>query len=199
MPQSIPRLLVRRLSNAVLHEVSFQLGAGEIVCIRGASGAGKSRLLRAICDLDENRGEVRLDDTSREAIAAPRWRRLAALLPAESTWWEDTPGAHFSRQPPYPPEDLGLDAGILDQPMARLSSGERQRLALLRVLALEPRVVLLDEPTSNLDAENGRRMEELVQRHVATTDASVLWITHDAAQAARMGQRTLTMAAGTLT
>lgn len=198
MAHTPPRLLVRKLSNAVLREVSFQLAAGEIVCIRGPSGAGKSRLLRAICDLDENHGEVRLDDTSRETIAAPRWRRLTALLPAESTWWEDTAGAHFPRQPPYPPEDLGLEAGILHQPMERLSSGERQRLALLRVLALEPRVMLLDEPTSNLDAENGRRMEDLVRRHVAATDASVLWITHDGAQAARMARRTLTMDAGTL-
>lgn len=198
MPPPPPRLLVRRLSNAVLHEVSFQLAAGEIACIRGPSGAGKSRLLRAICDLDENHGDVRLDGTPREAIEAPRWRRLAALLPAESSWWEDTPGAHFPRPPPYAPEDLGLEPAILDRPMARLSSGERQRLALLRVLALAPRVALLDEPTSNLDAENGRRMEDLVCRHVATTGASVLWITHDAAQAARMGRRTLNMTAGTL-
>ncbi len=198
MTQSSPRLLVRKLSSAVLHEVSFELAAGEIVCLRGPSGAGKSRLLRAICDLDENHGEVRLDGTSRESIEAPRWRRLAALLPAESTWWEDTPGAHFPRHPPYSPQDLGLGAAILSQPMARLSSGERQRLALLRVLALEPRVVLLDEPTSNLDAENGRRTELLVRRHVDATNASVLWITHDASQAARVGRRTLTMDAGTL-
>ncbi|MDZ7751165.1 MAG: ABC transporter ATP-binding protein [Gammaproteobacteria bacterium] len=193
-----PRLLVRKLSSAVLHEVSFELAAGEIVCLQGPSGAGKSRLLRALCDLDENRGEVRLDDTPREAIEAPQWRRLAALLPAESSWWEETAGAHFPRPPPYPPEDLGLEAGILGEPVARLSSGERQRLALLRVLALDPRVLLLDEPTSNLDAENGRRIEDLVRRHAEATDASVLWITHDAAQAARVGRRTLTIDAGTL-
>ena len=196
MVPASPRLLVRDLRTPVLRGVSLEVAGGEIVCLQGASGAGKSRLVRAICDLDASTGEVTLDGVAREAIPAPRWRRAAAMLPTDSAWWTETVSAHFPAPPPYPLERLGLDPALYHQPVTRLSSGERQRLALLRVLALGPRILLLDEPTANLDAANRERMERLIRSHVEERGTGVLWITHDDEQARRVGDRILHMDAG---
>jgi ABC-type iron transport system FetAB ATPase subunit len=90
---------------------------------------------------------------------------------------------------------LGVAPELLSQPVARLSTGERQRLALARALARHPRVLLLDEPTGALDAESRDRAEALISEHCAR-GLSVLWVTHDPAQAARMSQRRLTLKKG---
>ena len=91
---------------------SFDLDAGECVAMRGASGSGKTQLLRAIADLDPNEGTVLLDGTPREAVPAPAWRRLIAYIPAEPGWWADTVGGHFADWAAAAPlaERLGLPA-----------------------------------------------------------------------------------------
>ena len=80
---------------------------------------------------------------------------------------------------------LGLPANCAQWPIERLSSGERQRLALLRAWQLQPRVLLLDEPTSALDAESTLQVEALLQTHLQQGGAIVL-VTHHQAQAERM-------------
>jgi len=85
---------------------------------------------------------------------------------------------------------------LLQQPVTHLSSGERQRLALLRVLANRPRVLLLDEPTANLDADNTRRVEQLITDYLNEQQAAALWISHDGAQCDRIASRTLQFSAG---
>jgi putative ABC transport system ATP-binding protein len=82
--------------------------------------------------------------------------------------------------------------------VARLSSGERQRFALLRLLANRPRVLLLDEPTANLDPDNVIRVEKLVATYMAAEGAGVLWVSHDPLQTTRVARRTLWMEAGRL-
>ena len=72
----------------------------------------------------------------------------------------------------------------------RLSTGERQRLGLVRALALRPRVLLLDEPTSGLDDTATEAVERLIRERL-DDGASVLWVTHDEAQARRLGRRSL--------
>jgi ABC-type iron transport system FetAB ATPase subunit len=91
---------------------------------------------------------------------------------------------------------LGLDEGILAQPITRLSSGEKQRLALLRLLANQPRVLLLDEPTANLDPDNVRRVEAVIEDYRRQQDAAVLWVSHDRQQAARVASRCLQLDSG---
>ena len=192
-------LAVRHLSRPGLDAASFDLAAGECLAISGPSGAGKSLLLRAIADLDPNEGELSLDRRSRDAMPAPAWRRLVTYLPAEPGWWADRVGDHFADWPAALPiaESLGLPPDCRDWPVSRLSTGERQRLALARALALAPRVLLLDEPTSALDPEARDAVESLIRRHL-DGGGGALWVTHDAAQAARVAQRSMTIEAGRL-
>ena len=87
---------------------------------------------------------------------------------------------------------------MLDEPVARLSSGERQRFALLRLLANRPRVLLLDEPTANLDPDNVTRVENLIAAYLSTEDAAVLWVSHDPLQISRVAHRRMRLEAGRL-
>ncbi len=167
------RLQVENLSGTCVHGVSLHLSAGKCVCLAGPSGAGKSRLLRAICDLDPSSGTVTLDGVAREAVPAPQWRRQVALLPPESSWWEERVGQHFSSSDAPDVTALGLSPSVMDQAVSRLSSGERQRLALLRVLCLQPKALLVDEPTANLDATNTARVEVLYFFDIALEQANV--------------------------
>ncbi|WP_448203314.1 ABC transporter ATP-binding protein [Azospirillum sp. sgz302134] len=190
-------LTVHGLSNRVLKPASFQLGDGECVAVQGPSGAGKSVLLRAVADLDPASGEVRLDGALREDMPAPDWRRRVTYLAAESGWWADRVGDHFTEpdRAARVIEALGLPGGALDWPVARLSTGERQRLALARALVQEPRVLLLDEPTGALDPEATERVEALLRDELAR-GVGVLIVTHAAAQADRLAHRRLHVDAG---
>ena len=184
--------------------VGFTLRGGEVLAVRGASGSGKSLMLRAIADLDPAAGEVTLDGVPRDRIPAPEWRRQVAFVPAESGWWDDRVGAHFSDDDGAPQavalgliEALGLDAAALDWEVQRLSTGERHRLAIARALARGPKVWLFDEPTGALDAEAAGRVEALIGKGRAE-GAAILMVTHDAGQAARLADRSLMMADGCL-
>jgi putative ABC transport system ATP-binding protein len=190
-------LRVRGLRRPGLEPVSLDLAGGECVAVQGASGSGKTLLLRALADLDPNEGQARLDGEPREAVPAPCWRRCVAYLPAEAGWWAETVGAHFRdwRAAAALVERLGLPAACADWPVARLSTGERQRLALARALELGPRVLLLDEPTSGLDPASAAAVEALVAERLAG-GAGVLWVTHDERQARRVARRRLLVEAG---
>ena len=146
-------LSVRHLSSAVLGPVSLEVAAGECVAVSGASGAGKSLFLRAIADLDANEGDVALNGVTRNTMPADAWRRHVALVPAESGWWADIVGEHFIAAPPDMGlmEALGLATEALTWTVARLSSGEKHRLAILRALSLRPKALLLVEPSASLD------------------------------------------------
>ena len=181
--------------------LSQRVAAGECVTISGPSGTGKTLLLRALADLDPHPGRVTLDGVDATTIPAARWRRRVGLLLAESPWWHERVGGHF----PAPDEAdlqlqaLGFNPEVLDWNITRLSSGERQRLALLRLLALQPQALLLDEPTANLDPENTARVEQLVRGYCIAANVPVLWVSHDAAQRARDADRKLQLSADGLT
>lgn len=192
-------LRIRGLTRAGLGPVDLDLEAGACAALSGPSGAGKSLLLRAISDLDPNDGRVSLDGAERSSMPAPEWRRKVGYLAAESGWWEDTVGPHFSDPERAAPllSRLGLDPGALDWPIERLSTGEKQRLALARLLELSPRVLLLDEPTAALDPDSRAAVEQIIQERLAG-GAAVLIVTHDQDQAGRLAARRLTMAGGRL-
>ncbi|SFU43125.1 ABC transporter [Methylobacterium sp. 174MFSha1.1] len=175
------------------------LEAGEACAVTGPSGAGKSVLLRMIADFDPSEGRVSLDGIDREAMAAPLWRRQVTYLAAEPGWWAEGVAEHFSADAParlaaeravllLPPEVFGW-------PVARLSTGERQRLALLRALAGHPRVLLLDEPTASLDPASVRGAEAVIEGRRAAGLIVVL-VSHDPAQVARLTTRRLAVAGG---
>jgi phosphate-transporting ATPase len=190
-------LHIRGLRRQGLELVSLDLAGGECVAVQGVSGSGKTLLLRALADLDPNEGEVWLDGERREAQPAPLWRRRVAYLPAEAGWWAETVGAHFRgwSMAATLVERLGLPPACADWPVARLSTGERQRLAFVRTLELEPRVLLLDEPTSGLDPNAAAAVEAIVAERMAR-GIGVLWVTHDEHQARRMARRRLLVQAG---
>jgi putative ABC transport system ATP-binding protein len=176
--------------------VSFDLQDGECVALQGPSGVGKTLLLRVIADLDPNEGTVRLDGTPREAMPAPLWRRRVTYLAAEPGWWADVVQDHFSGWDDALPlvTRLGLPCSCGPWPVQRLSTGEKQRLALVRALMLRSRVLLLDEPTSALDPASTAAVESLIAERISD-GTSVIWSTHDNAQARRVASRILVMGA----
>jgi UDP-glucose/iron transport system ATP-binding protein len=192
-----PFLSVRNLQTNLLKPASFLLSAGECIVIRGPSGGGKTLLLRAIADLDPNEGEVRWDGRDRATMSGPEWRRLVGYLPAEPGWWADSVGEHFTDWTASlaVARELGFPTDATDWPIARLSTGERLRLALVRALMVGPKVLLLDEPTAALDPVSVRAVETLIAARVRA-GLAVLWVTHDVQQAERVAVRQLVVSGG---
>lgn len=190
-------LTVRNLSRDGLAPVDLDLADGEAVAVLGPSGSGKTLLLRAIADLDPNEGEVSLDGQSRGAMPAPAWRRQVTYLAAEPGWWgtrpvEDFPDPEAARAVlPH----LGLEPKMLERPISELSTGERHRLALARVLVQAPRVLLLDEPTSGLDQDTTHAVEAVLRSQLEN-GASALFSTHDEALATRLASRLIRIRQG---
>ncbi len=193
------KLVARGLTGAAGGPFEFSLDQGEAMAITGPSGAGKSLLLRMIADLDPHEGFVSLDGVERARMAAPEWRRRVAYLAAEPGWWHDDTAPHFpdrSGAEALMP-DLALDVKLLDQPVHRLSTGERMRLALIRILLNQPAVLLLDEPTGALDPHATELVEAILLARLRA-GVSMMIVTHDMAQAGRLGARRHHLAAGVL-
>jgi putative ABC transport system ATP-binding protein len=185
-------LSVRDLRRPGLVSASFELANGECITVQGRSGSGKTLLLRAIADLDPSEGVVTLDGVSRDEILAPLWRRSITYVSTVPGWWAETVGAHF---PDWSTvlslvEKLGFPADCNTWPVQRLSTGERQRLGIIRAVVLRPRVLLLDEPTSGLDAAATVAVENLVTSQFKEGTSGV-WVSHDESQAQRVARRRL--------
>ncbi len=177
--------------------VSFELCGGEAIGIFGESGCGKTRLLRAIADLDPHDGSVSLDNAEAASISAPQWRRKVAYLPAESQWWFDSVRAHFKSLPQAQElHSIGLTTSILNAEVSHLSSGEKQRLSLLRALASQPSVLLLDELTAHLDAERTEFIENKVSTLMRDHDVAILWVSHNLEQLRRNCSEVMYMSTG---
>jgi ABC-type iron transport system FetAB ATPase subunit len=194
-------LVVRQLRSEFAGPFELNLGFGACAAITGPSGSGKSLFLRMIADLDPNEGRVWLQGIDRASLPAPEWRKRAAYVAAESGWWADTVIEHFaaSRRSEVAALSarLGLHAELLDASITRLSTGEKQRVSLVRALLPSPPVLLLDEPTGPLDEESVARVEALLTERMAN-GTSVLLVTHDPNQAERLGHQRYRMVAGQL-
>jgi ABC-type iron transport system FetAB ATPase subunit len=201
-PASPVRLAVRGLRSRFGGPFSFTLHAGECVAIQGPSGAGKSVLLRMLADLDPHEGEAVLDGRAASTMPAPEWRARVVYQAAEPAWWEATAGAHFKDADRAFVDSalaaLGLAPAVLYTDIDRLSTGERQRLALVRSLARRPGVLLLDEPTAALDPGSVAKAEALLRSALADGMAALI-VTHALDQAKRIAQRIFHLEAGTLT
>jgi ABC-type lipoprotein export system ATPase subunit len=191
-----PRLSVRDLQSPLAGPFALDLAPGGCAAIGGASGSGKSLFLRMLADLDPNTGEVSVDGVARTGVEPTAWRRTAPYVAAESGWWRERVADHFAPDQQAPAkalaERLGLAAELFDGPVQRLSTGERQRLAIIRALVLDSPILLLDEPTGPLDPESVRKVEAVLRERLDAGCAVVI-VTHDPSQAERLGARRFVM------
>jgi ABC-type polar amino acid transport system ATPase subunit len=193
-------LCVRRDARGVVRDVSFSASAGERVALMGASGSGKTTVLRAIAGLERpSAGSVATEGVGMVFQFHYLFAHLTAL---ENVWLAPV---HVRRQSRRAAEDrarlllekLGI-AHRADALPHELSGGEAQRVAIARALAVNPPVLLMDEPTASLDP--GRR-EELAAtlRDLSADGTTILIATHDAEFARRCAQRVLLIEEGALT
>ena len=182
-------LILNNVAVGTLEGVNLSLQGGDVVCVSGPSGSGKSRLLRAVADLDPHQGTVALDEMQQESVPGHRWRGQVMMVPADSQWWYEDVGAHFEPGQRTLPSALGLPQETMNWTVSRLSSGERQRLAIVRALARQPKVLLLDEPTANLDQDMTQQVENWLLEEIRARDLIVIWIAHDIGQIERVASR----------
>ena len=161
---------------------SFNLHSGDFLFISGNSGVGKSLLLKALADLIVHQGSIFLNQDEQQSIAAHLWRKKVMLVPAESQWWHESVQEHFLQLDINMLNTVGLPKQILTQTVHDLSSGEKQRLAILRALQHQPSVLLLDEATANLDAHSKQLVEQMLLEYVSQHQAIIIWVSHDQKQ-----------------
>ena len=170
----------------------FELRNGESVAVTGASGAGKSLVLQALADLIPNEGEMSLDGKQRSEMSGPEWRKLVTYVAATPGWWAEIASDHFSDM--VLARELALEFllpdNILSSPVGQLSTGEQQRLVLIRALVQSPKVLLLDEPTSGLDSKATAAVEMRLEKFLQA-GGMLLFVTHDDKQAKRLAAREL--------
>ena len=185
-------LRVEHLQIGELPPLTFEVADSECLAIEGPSGVGKTRLLRAIADLEPAHGQVFLDGAERNEMPGCEWRRRVRYCAAEPAWWTETARSAFTSAARLDRllHALGLSPDVLDRPISVLSTGERQRLALARALIDEPKVLLLDEPTAALDAQAAALVEELIKFQLLSGRSAIL-ISHDPNQIERLAHARL--------
>lgn len=192
-------LVVKQLRSEFAGPFELTLSRGACAAITGPSGSGKSLFLRMVADLDPNEGKIWLNGRERASMPAPEWRKQAIYAAAESGWWADRVIEHFPANSRTEiatlSARLGIRAELLDAPVGQLSTGEKQRLSLVRALLPNPPVLLLDEPTGPLDEDSVTQVEALLQERMAA-GTCVLLVTHDPRQAERLGVQRYRMMAG---
>jgi multiple sugar transport system ATP-binding protein len=193
----------------VLHGIDLEVANGEFVVFVGPSGCGKSTLLRCIAGLEEiSDGELRIDDQAMNAIP-PAKRGLAmvfqnyALYPhmtvAENMSFAlklaKTPQQEIEKAVQIAAEVLHITPLMKHLP-SQLSGGQRQRVAIGRAIVRRPGVFLFDEPLSNLDASLRTEMRVEMARLHATLGATIVYVTHDQAEAMTLADRIVVFNAG---
>lgn len=200
---------VRPGGRTILRNVTFSLGEGEVLCVLGPNGVGKTTLLRCVTGLEPlHAGTVRLDghdlaDLPRRVVGqrvglvpqgdAPAFsfsvREMVEMGRAPHLGWMAAPGAADRAIAAAALERLGI-GHLAARAYPELSGGERQMVLIARALAQQPRLLMLDEPTAHLDFANQARVLDLVQ-HLAGQGLGILMTTHDPSHAFRIGSTAL--------
>ncbi|EKF75609.1 ABC transporter [Alcanivorax hongdengensis A-11-3] len=169
-------LHIHSLQHALIQARDLHLDAGQGIHLQGPSGAGKSLLLRCLADLLPWQGEMELHGRSVWAQTPVQWRRQVVYCSTENHWWLPRCADHFLHDPRTDMDSVGLDPALLERAPAQLSSGQRQRLALLRALDRQPTVLCADEPCANLDDHSRARVEARLEAFVQR--GGMLILTH---------------------
>jgi molybdate transport system ATP-binding protein len=199
--------LTGRLSPRFTLDVAFEVPARGVTALLGSSGSGKTSVLRAVAGLDRLEGSVRFGDESWQdgrTFLRPHRRRLgyvfqgAGLLLHLSVRRNLDYARRRGRDGGDIEEIVALTgvAPLLDRMPARLSGGEAQRASIARALVGKPRLLLLDEPLSALDSDARSGLLAELEILFDRLAMPVVYVTHDAAEAARLATRTITLADG---
>jgi iron(III) transport system ATP-binding protein len=204
-------------ARAAVDDVSFTIEAGEIVVLLGPSGCGKTTTLRCVAGLEHpTGGSISLGGEVICAPAqgvrlAPRHRNIGMVFQSYAVW----PHMTVRQNVAYPLRHRGMSnaemaskvggalelvdlASYADRPVTSLSGGQMQRVALARSMVYQPRLLLLDEPLSNLDAQLRLRLRDDLRRIVKAAGLTALYVTHDQTEAVVLGDRIGVMRDGRL-
>lgn len=212
---SIKEISVKYGPCEVLKDISFQLDEGEIIALLGPNGAGKTTLIKAVNGIvPVASGRILLDE---QPLAAYSRRQVAARIAVVAqetetrfpvTVLEFILAGRFARGTTFgweTEEDMAAAERVLTECdlanygsrlMNELSGGERQRVVLARALATEAKILLLDEPTANLDLAHQAMMFRLVRERCSTAGHSAIVITHDLNLAAEFADKLLLLKNG---
>lgn len=197
-----------RVRTQILSSLDLNVNKGELVTIMGSSGSGKSTLLRLINRLSEiDSGIILLNGNDIRSHVPMELRRKIGmvfqvpvvfkgsvrdnLVFGMKLWGGNTGIETLSR-------DAGIPEDLLDADAGQLSIGEKQRVCIARALANQPEILLLDEPTSSLDAVSAQRIEKLLLDLQKERDLTILWVTHEKEQVERIGGRKMILKDGRL-
>ena len=200
---------------AAVDDVSLDVADGEFLAVLGPSGCGKSTLLRLIAGFERpERGTIALDGrvvSAPDIHVAPEDRHVGMVFQSYALW----PHMSVAENIGYPLRVQKLSGRVLAQQVdaaldavglsgsggrrpAELSGGQRQRVALARCLAMKARIVLLDEPLANLDVHLRARMLSEIAAFRTLSKATLVYVTHDQAEALGVADRVAVMAEGRL-
>lgn len=195
---------------SIVDDVTVQVRTGEVLAVVGPSGAGKSSFLRMLNRLDEpTGGTVRLEGIDYRQIPPRDLRRRVGMVTQTAYLFPGTIADNLR----FGPAQQGIElpaktiaelliqmglAGRANEDVVHLSGGEAQRVSLARALATAPEVLLLDEPTSSLDAEAKGEVEKLILAVVRKNGLTCVMVSHDLAQAARVADRVMVLNKGRL-
>jgi len=211
--KNVSKAVFRKVNNTkvrteILGSLDLKVYKGELVTIMGASGSGKTTLLRLINRLSEiDSGIILLNGNDiRGHVPMELRRNIGMVFQVPVTFkgsvrdnlafginlWGGNSGIETLSR------DAGIPEDLLDADAGQLSIGEKQRVCIARALANQPEILLLDEPTSSLDAFSAQRIEKLLLDLQKERALTILWVTHEKEQVERIGGRRLILRDGRL-
>ena len=207
----MPAVAEKSPAKLLLDNISLAIERAEVLAVLGPSGAGKSTFLRLLNRLDEpTGGAVLLDGVDYRTLNPQNLRRRIGMVMQRAFLFPGTIAENVRFGPRQAGKFLSDEivenllaqvglSGFADRNALTLSGGEAQRVAITRALANEPDILLLDEPTSALDEAAKLGVESLLESLIRQHHLTCVWVTHDAAQAARMADKVLLLEAGRMT